>query len=133
MAEVLDSASTLGAAWNVGIVRPEGTGLLPCAEAAWAFPEAVISAWPFGEGDLAEDGFALWVLLAAGEMYSVHRFLQREWDSLSAKGRTDRREECVRVDEGLRAWAERFEGGQVHLDLGQRDPNLTLVRCALDL
>lgn len=133
MSEVLDCASTLGAAWNVGIVPPQGTGLLPCAEAAWAFPEAVISAWPWGGGAVAEDGFALYVLCAAGEMYRVHLFLQGAWAG-GESGAQQRREACVQVDEGLEAWRERFEGlqGEGEGRVDRWDPNVTLVRCALD-
>lgn len=135
MTEVLDSASTLGAAWNVGISKPEAEGLLPCGEAVWAFPEAVINAWPFDDLE-GSSGFSLWVMVATSELYHVHRFLQTSYDLYAAEERARRREDCRVVDEGLRAWRGKFEGMRVEGgvgDGGQDDPNGVLTMCALEL
>lgn len=135
MTEVLDSASTLGAAWNITISKPESTGLLPCSDAAWAFPEAVISAWPFD--DLAtSSGYSLYVMLATNELYHVHRFLQTSYNLYSSEERARRREDCQSVDEGLKAWRAKFDTMQLQLNAdngGQYDPNSILTQCTLDL
>ncbi|KAF2438832.1 hypothetical protein P171DRAFT_436741 [Karstenula rhodostoma CBS 690.94] len=135
MAEVLDGASTVGAAWNISISRPENDGLLPCSDAAWAFPEAVISAWPFD--DLAmSSAYSLYVMLITNEVYHAHHFLQKSYDLQRADERARRRADCQTVDEGLKDWRARFDASQLQLDPtieNHHDPNSTLIRCVLDL
>ncbi|KAK7189622.1 hypothetical protein DPSP01_013435 [Paraphaeosphaeria sporulosa] len=135
MAEVLDGASTVGAAWNITISQPEDDGLLPCSDAAWAFPEAVISAWPFD--DLAMSStYSLYVMLVTNELYHVHHFLQQSYDLQLADERARRRENCQIIDEGLKDWRARFAATQLQFNTDiddHYDPNTTLIQCVLDL
>lgn len=132
---MLDGASTVGAAWNITISRPENDGLLPCSDAAWAFPEAVISAWPFD--DLAMSStYSLYVMLVTNELYQVHHFLQTSYDLQLAEERLRRRENCQTIDTSLRDWRARFDATQLQLPSNiddHRDRNSTLIYCLLDL
>ncbi|KAF2241666.1 hypothetical protein BU26DRAFT_524829 [Trematosphaeria pertusa] len=135
MTEVLDGSSTVGAAWNLNISRPESTGLLPCSDTIWSFPEAVISAWSFGDFEMSS-AYSLYVMLVTNELYHVHRFLQQSFDTQSATERVQWQNECRAVDEGLIAWRVKFAAAQVRMNAehgGSYDPNIILTHCALDL
>ena len=64
MTEILDGASTLGVAWNLGISPPEGTAILPCSDSIWKFPQHIISVWSFGDFHFSS-AFSLCIILVA--------------------------------------------------------------------
>jgi hypothetical protein len=135
MTEVLDSSSTVGAAWNLNISRPENTGLLPCSDTIWEFPEAVISGWSFGEFEMSS-AYSLYVMLVTNELYHVHRFLQQSFDTQSATERVRWQSECKAVDEGLISWRSKFAAASIRMSIengGVYDPSVVLTHCALDL
>lgn len=133
--QVLDGSSTVGAAWNLNISKPENTGLLPCSDTIWAFPEAVISAWSFGDFELSS-AYSLYVMLVTNELFHVHRFLQQSFDTQSATERVRWQNECKAVDERLIDWRSKFATAAVRLNAeneGLYDPNVTLTQCTLDM
>jgi hypothetical protein len=132
---VLDGASTIGAAWNISISKPESDGLLPCSDAAWAFPEAVISAWPFDDLTLSST-YSLYVMLVTNELYNVHYFIQHSYNLHRPEERARRQRDCQTVDEGLKNWRARFDAMQLQLNYNiddHHDQNSTLIQCVLDL
>jgi hypothetical protein len=132
---VLDGSSTIGAAWNLNVSKPEATGLLPCSDTVWSFPEAIISAWSFGDCELSS-AYSLYVMLVTNELFHVHRFLQQSFDTQSATERARRQRECRSVDDALITWRGRFASAQVRINSetdGAFDPNVVLTHCALDL
>ncbi|KAF1952717.1 hypothetical protein CC80DRAFT_479097 [Byssothecium circinans] len=135
MTEVLDGSSTIGAAWNLNLSKPEATGLLPCSDTIWAFPEAVISAWSFGDFEMSS-AYSLYVMLVTNEIFHVHRFLQQSFDTQSATERVRWQNECRAVDDSLMAWRMKFATAEVRMNTencGAYDPNIVLTHCALDL
>lgn len=133
--EVLDGSSTVGAAWNLNISKPESTGLLPLSEMIWAFPEAVISACSFGDFEMTS-AYSLYVMLVTNELFHVHRFLQQSFDTQSATERVRWQNECKAVDEQLIDWRAKFATASMRLSTensGAYDPNVTLIQCTLDL
>lgn len=67
MIELLDSSSTIGASWNLGLSRPEGAGLLPCDDAIWTLPEFEVPLC----SDMSST-FALTVSLVTKGLWYVH-------------------------------------------------------------
>lgn len=135
MTEVLDGSSTVGAAWNINISKPESSGLMPCSETIWAFPESIISAWSFNDFEMSS-AYALFVMLVTNELYHVHRFLQQSFDTQSATERIRWQNECKAVDEQLMAWRLKFVAASLRMNTengGAYDPNVTLTQCTLDL
>ncbi|KAF2867810.1 hypothetical protein BDV95DRAFT_162291 [Massariosphaeria phaeospora] len=135
MTEVLDGSSTVGAAWNVNISKPEYTGLLPCNDTIWAFPEAVISAWAFGDFGMSST-YSLYAMLVTSELFHVHCFLQQSFDTQLATERVRWQGECKAVDERLINWRAKFVIAQekTATEKGEAyDPNIVLTHCALDL
>jgi hypothetical protein len=135
MVLVLDGSSTLGAAWNLSISKPEATGLLPCSETIWAFPEAIISAWSFGDFEMSS-AYSLFVMLVTNEVFHVHRFLQQSFDTQSPAERIRWQNECQIVGESLIAWRLKFAAAKERMNgenCGAYDPNVVLTHCTLDL
>lgn len=134
-ASVLDTASTIGVAWNIHISVPEASGLLPCSDTIFSFPEAVISAWsPSDFG--TSSAYSLYVILGTNEMVHVHRLLQKSFDMNSVAERARCLSECQAVDENLAAWRAKFVIAQERIDAencGAYDPNVVLTHSALDL
>ncbi|KAF2731017.1 hypothetical protein EJ04DRAFT_554997 [Polyplosphaeria fusca] len=132
MTEVLDGSSTVGAAWNLNISRPENTGLLPCSDTIWAFPEAVISAWSFGDFEMTS-AYSLYVMLVTNELFHVHSFLQQSFDTQSATERVRWQNECRAVDERLVDWRGKLALRMSAESGNSYDPNVVLTQCTLDL
>ena len=135
MSVVLDASSTIGAAWNVSISKPEANGLLPCSDTVWSFPEAIISAWSFGDCEMSS-AYSLYVMLVTNELFHVHHFVQQSFDTQSATDRARRQSECRSVDDRLIAWQARFATAQLRINAengGAFDPNVVLIHCALEL
>ncbi|KAF2656749.1 hypothetical protein K491DRAFT_691794 [Lophiostoma macrostomum CBS 122681] len=135
MTEVLDCSSTVGAAWNVNISKPENTGLLPCSDIMWAFPEAIISAWSFGDFETPST-YSLYVMLVTNELYHVHQFLQQSFDTQSVTERIRQQQECKTIDERLIGWRSRFAVASLRMSVensGSYDANVVLTQCTLDL
>ncbi|PVH93907.1 hypothetical protein DM02DRAFT_573723 [Periconia macrospinosa] len=135
MIEVLDTSSTIGCAWNISISKPEASGLLPCNDTVWAFPEAVFGAWSFNDFGTSS-AYSLYVMLVTSEVFHVHRFLQQSFDMQSATERARCQSECQEIDDNLVAWRARFIIAQERINAENcdaYDPNIILTHCALDL
>ncbi|KAF2202245.1 hypothetical protein GQ43DRAFT_392578 [Delitschia confertaspora ATCC 74209] len=135
MVEVLDGSSTLGAAWNLNISRPENTALLPCSDTVFTFPEALISVWSFGEAEISS-AHSWYVILVTRELWHVHCFLQKTFDTHSATERVRWQTECKGVDQQLVEWRTKFEEAimQVRAESGNTyDPNVIQTQCIMDL
>ncbi|KAF2271170.1 hypothetical protein CC78DRAFT_13213 [Lojkania enalia] len=135
MTEILDGSSTIGAAWNLNISTPETSGLLPCSDTVWAFPEAVISVWSFGDFEIAS-AYSLYVMLVTNELFHVHRFLQQSFDIQSTTQRVQWQNEGKAVDERLITWRSKFGTASIRMSAESGtsyDPNIIMTRCTLDL
>ena len=94
MTEALDGYSTLGAAWNVHILRPPLTRVLPCNEDDWECTEPMVDFLAFGDFE-SPSSFALYVSFVTNELFEVHQFLQQSLQ-------TNTPEECETWDREFR-------------------------------
>ncbi|KIW57960.1 hypothetical protein PV05_02514 [Exophiala xenobiotica] len=138
MTEILDGASTLGVAWNLGISPPEGTAILPCSDSIWKFPQHIISVWSFGDFHFSS-AFSLCIILVASELCHVHRFLQKSVDTRVHDQRLKWQQESQQLDERLTAWRGEFVAAvclinaeYVQEERAEFDPNIVLTNCILD-
>jgi len=139
MTEILDGASTIGAAWNLGISPPEGTAILPCSDSIWAFPQHIINVWSFGDFHFSS-AFSLCIILVASELWHVHRFLQKAFDTRVHEQRLRWQQESQQIDERLTAWRGEFVAAVYRLinaeyaqeERAEFDPNIVLTNCILD-
>lgn len=106
--EVLDSTSTLGAAWNVHIPGPEMNVWTPCGDDMWTLPEGLINMLPFGTAD-APGSFSMYVRLVSNELWHVHSFLQQPRDLTILEVRLQQQLDCKSVDERLLRWQFEFD------------------------
>ena len=139
MTEVLDNISTLGAAWNLGVSPPEPSGVLPCSDSIWAFPEHIINVWSFGAFYFSS-AFSLCIILATNELWHVHRFLQQSIDIGIEDGKVRWRSEAQQIDERLTTWRGDFVAAVYRLinaehaqeERAEMDPNIVLTNAILD-
>ena len=103
MTEVLDSMSSLGAGWNLGLSRPMEEALFPCNETIWAFPENAKSFSSFGDSEVSS-AFSVYLNLVTHKLYRVQLFLQQSFDTTSANDRLRWQTQCISVDESLIKW-----------------------------
>jgi hypothetical protein len=106
--EILDSTSTLGAAWNFSVPRPEINVWTPCGDDMWVLPEGLISMLPFGTSD-TPGSFSLYVRLVSNELWDVHYFLQQSCDMSIPKVCAQRQADCQVVDQRFLKWQSEFE------------------------
>ncbi|GKZ21808.1 hypothetical protein AbraIFM66951_008728 [Aspergillus brasiliensis] len=154
-AEALDSVSTLGVAWNLGVSKPELAANLPCSDDIWGFPESLIAMYRFGGAD-SPSCFSLFVRLVTRDLWHVHHFLQQSYYSQpstsdAAAGElhsNSRRSDCMRVDEQLLEWQQDFQrlltvNTPPYTDLYSylsttndsspaQHPNTILIQCTVD-
>ncbi|KAI9736206.1 MAG: hypothetical protein M1834_001091 [Cirrosporium novae-zelandiae] len=139
MTEVLDSMSTIGAGWNLGILSPTPNSVLPCSDSLWAFPEHIINVWSFGHFKYSS-AFSLCIILVANEFWSVHNFLQKSFDMSISEERLQWQSEAQRIDERLTNWREEFVAAVFRLinaefaqeERAEMDPNIVLTNCILN-
>ena len=108
MTEVLDSISTLGTGWNLGVSALESHALLPCNEIVWAFPERTVddaSLLNFGHNSLV----SLYVTLVTGSLAKVHAFLRQKFDHSSTAHEDIQQAQCIALDAGLDEWQQSKE------------------------
>ena len=103
MTELLDSVSTLGAGWNLGILPCESNVLLPCNETIWAFSENIQDGMSTLDIE-TESLFSLYTTLVAEKLHKVHTFLQQSPDHHSLTERTKRQAQCTTLDKFLTDW-----------------------------
>ncbi|KAG0646927.1 hypothetical protein D0Z07_6161 [Hyphodiscus hymeniophilus] len=84
MTEVLDSMSSLGAGWNLGLSRPMEEAWFPCNETIWSFPEKAKAFSSFGDSEVSS-AFS-------------------SFDTASANDRMRWQTQCISVDESLLKW-----------------------------
>lgn len=94
MTEVLDGYTTLGASWNLYLLRPPLTKVLPCNEDDWDCTEPMVDFFAFG-GFESPSSFALYVSFVTNELFEVHHFLQQSFQ-------TTTQEECEIWDREFR-------------------------------
>ncbi|KAL4756059.1 uncharacterized protein BDW70DRAFT_166824 [Aspergillus foveolatus] len=107
-AEALDSVSTLGVAWNLGVSKPDLTASLPCSDDIWGFPESLISTYRFGGVD-SPSCFSLFVRLITHDLWPFHDFLQQSYGIQSDSDPSSRQRECMAVDQHLIEWQRYFQ------------------------
>lgn len=135
MTETLDSSSTIGAAWNIGLARLRPTDLLPCSDGIWDYPEHNM-----GLNLNASGAFSTYVSLVTRELWHVHDFLQQAMDTKSATDRAHWQKQCREVDERLLKWkadhANLLEEAVRPVSHDGRiktyDPNVTITRCTFN-
>ncbi|KAJ5563708.1 hypothetical protein N7535_008872 [Penicillium sp. DV-2018c] len=106
--EALDSISTLGAAWNLSVSRPEPAATVPCDDEIWLYPESVLATYLFGNVD-APSSFSLFVSLATNELWRVHHFLQESYNQKTALDFHQRQDDCNTIYQRLMSWQADFE------------------------
>lgn len=130
MTEVLDSSSTLGVAWNLGLPQPIENALLPCNNAVWSFSEAAMGIWSLDDLEFSSS-LSLYVSLFTNELWHVHNFLQQSYDMRSAEDRPKAQSDCEAVDTRLLQW--RAGSGALAFTSGNTltpfDPNILMTRC----
>ncbi|KAB8219998.1 hypothetical protein BDV33DRAFT_231272 [Aspergillus novoparasiticus] len=154
-AEALDSVSTLGVAWNLGVSKPELAASLPCSDDIWGFSEALIAMYRFGGVD-SPSCFSLFVRLATRDLWHVHHFLQQSYYSQPSSAdataaavdipSNSRQRECMVVDQQLLEWQQDFQrlltvSTPPYTDLYSysttessqaKHPNTILIQCTVD-
>lgn len=103
MTEVLDSMSSLGAGWNLGLSRPMEEAWFPCNETLWSFPENAKAFSSFGDSEVSS-AFSVYLNLVTNQLYRVQIFLQQSFDTTSANDRLRWQNQCISVDESLLKW-----------------------------
>ena len=94
MIETLDGYTTLGASWNLCLLRPPLTKVLPCNEDDWDCTEPLLDFFAFGNFE-SPSSFALYVSFVTNELFEVHHFLQQSYH-------TSTQEECQTWDREFR-------------------------------
>lgn len=100
--ETFDSSSTIGGAWNLGVLKPENIEWLPCRDDIWTSPES-IDVNSLEDADFSAT-FSLYVALVCNEIYYVHHFLQTAFDLTQDSERERWRVEAMVVEQRLQAW-----------------------------
>lgn len=130
MTEVLDSSSTIGAAWNIGLARMGPTDLLPCSDLIWDFPEHNMSLSPN-----PPSAFSTYVSLVTRELWHVHEFLQQSIDTRSATDRAHWQIQCRDIDDRLIKWRSDY-AASLHETSSRPDssfdPNIIMTRCTFN-
>ena len=86
MTEALDGYSTLRAAWNVHILRPPLTKVLPCNTEEWECTEPIVDFLAFGDFE-SPSSFALYVSFVTNELFEMHQFLQQSFQTTTPEDR----------------------------------------------
>ena len=92
--EGLDGYSTLGASWNLHLLRPPVTEVLPCKDDDWECIEPMVDFLAFGDFE-SPSSFALYVSFVTNELFEVRRFLQQFFQTTTS-------EECETWDREFR-------------------------------
>ncbi|KAK2803481.1 hypothetical protein FQN50_006992 [Emmonsiellopsis sp. PD_5] len=98
--QALDSASTLGVAWHLGVSKPELAASLPCSDDIWGFSEALVSVYRFINAE-GPSCFSLFVRLVTNELWHVHNFLQQPYLIVSEADVQQKQKDCMAVDQLL--------------------------------
>lgn len=106
MTEALDGYSTLGAAWNVHILRPPLTKVLPCNEDDWECTEPMVDFFVFGDFE-SPSSFALYVSFVTNELFEVHQFLQQSLQTTTTEECETWDREFRKVEGYLKDWRAR--------------------------
>ena len=103
MIEALDGISTLGASWNLYIVRPPLTKALPCNDDNWECTEPIVDFLAFGDFELPSS-FALYVSFVTNELFEVHHFLQQSFQTTTLEECETWDREFGKVEGYLKDW-----------------------------
>ena len=106
MTEALDGYSTLGAAWNVHVLRPPLTKVLPCNEDDWECTEPMVDFLAFGDFE-SPSSFALYVSFVTNELFEVHHFLQQSLQTTTPEECETWDREFGKVEGYLKDWRAR--------------------------
>ena len=106
MTEALDGYSTLGAAWNVHILRPPLTKVLPCNDDDWECTEPMVDFLAFGDFE-SPSSFALYVSFVTNELFEVHQFLQQSFQTTTSEECETWDREFRKVEGYLKEWRVR--------------------------
>ena len=136
--ELLDSSSTIGAAWNTHLSRPEATSSMPGHDHIWN----VSGNSNMGMSALAHfetpSAFSLYVNLVAIELLQLHYLLQKPFDVSVAKDLESWNGECDKFDRNLQKWRDvaiSILGPLTSYNLasnGTFDPNVVLINATLE-
>lgn len=103
--EILDSSSSIGAAWNITLLRPEDTSTYPCSDDLFGLPETLIQLFSFREFE-AHSNFNHYLRLHR-ELFKVHALLREPCDLNSELAQYEAR--CTEIYKDLIAWKERCD------------------------
>lgn len=106
MTEALDGYSTLGAAWNVHILRAPLTKVLPRNEDNWQCTEPMVDFLAFGDFE-SPSSFAAYVSFVTNELFEVHQFLQQSLQTTTPEECETWDREFRKVEGYLKAWRAR--------------------------
>ena len=109
MTEALDGYSTLGTSWNLGLLRPPLTKVLPCNEDDWECTEPMVDFLAFGDFE-SPSSFALYVSFVTNELFEVHHFLQQSFQTTTPEECETWDREFRKVEGYLKEWRTRNMG-----------------------
>ncbi|KAH7411042.1 hypothetical protein BKA64DRAFT_372293 [Cadophora sp. MPI-SDFR-AT-0126] len=134
MIECLDAGSTVGSAWNIGLLTSFPSEILPCSDEVWGSVNPDVSMIT------AQDklsSFSLYVSLVTKELYRVHAVMQEPYD-FTAVGEHERwLASCNDVFDELKNWREAClpsffvsygfdDEGRVKMDVNSITANIAL-------
>ncbi|PVH82054.1 hypothetical protein DL98DRAFT_586738 [Cadophora sp. DSE1049] len=134
MIECLDAGSTLGSAWNIGLLTSFPSEILPCSDEIWEPENPEVSMITEQE---KLSSFSVYVSLVTKELYRVHAVMQEPYD-FNAVGEHERwLANCNDVYDELKNWREAClpnlfatygfdEEGRVKMDVNSITANIAL-------
>ncbi|KAH7354990.1 hypothetical protein BKA65DRAFT_549063 [Rhexocercosporidium sp. MPI-PUGE-AT-0058] len=106
MVECLDASSTLGSAWNIGLLTSFPSEILPCSDEVWETANPELTILETDQGKLSS--FAMYVSLVTKELNRVHTIMQEPYDFTALREHERWRSDCDGVYDELRVWREAY-------------------------
>ena len=98
--EIFDSASTIGASWNLPVAAPELCGLSPCGDDEWSMPQGQVRMFTSSTSK-SLSAFGLYVQVVSNEIVDAHKFHQEVCNPTDPDVYARRQTQCRTVDETL--------------------------------
>jgi hypothetical protein len=105
--EILDSSSTIGAAWNITVLQPSNTSSFPCSDDLFSLPETLLQLFSFTEFETSSN-FNHYLRLHH-ELFKVHALLQEPLHLTSEEDLIQHEARCTAIHEDLITWRERCD------------------------
>ena len=136
MSECLDAGSTLGSAWNIGLLTSFPSEILPCSDEVWESENPETSIITEKE---QLSSFSMYVSLVTKELYRVHTIMQEPYDFTTSGEHERWLSNCNDIYDELKNWREAFlpnlftsygfdEEGRAKIDVNLITANIALDR-----